>query len=196
MSDTPQAGRELDAEIAEKVMGFEVVREPMCAIFVEGEWSLHPDSSPDGWACYSGMEPVMVQHCRCQDGPILWSETGEEMDEWREQNDRETQEKWSREREKWGHSHHCLSVVPPYSTNITAAWEVVEKLNRDGFHCRITTPFHPGQPFFAGFTPHGMTGWNGRPDHEGSGGTAPLTICLAALGATSQASALPPEESR
>jgi hypothetical protein len=36
-------------------------------------------------------------------------------------------------------------------------------------HWTLKTPFGPGDPAFAGLTPHGVTGWNGRPDAEGSG---------------------------
>jgi hypothetical protein len=72
------AGRELDAIVAEKVMGKEVLAEPMCAIFVEGDWSLHPASSPEGWACYAGMEPVMVDRCSCADGPSEYTLKGDE----------------------------------------------------------------------------------------------------------------------
>jgi hypothetical protein len=73
--------------------------------------------------------------------------------------------------------HGC----PAYSTGTAAAWLVVEEMARRGFHARINTPFTPGAPYFAGFTPHATTGWNGRPDHEGSGQAAPLAICRAAL---------------
>ena len=75
---------------------------------------------------------------------------------------------------------HAEARIPPYSTNIAAAWEVVERL-RNRFHARITTPFTAGEQFFCGFTPLGITGWNGRPDFSAGAETAPLAICLAAL---------------
>lgn len=110
-----KAGRELDAEVAERVFGFKVVRDPNDIDLIAQDDSFVPTRR-----------------------------------------------------------------VPPYSTDIAAAWLVVEKLS-DRFHCRIKTPFMAGEKYFAGFTPLGVTGWNGRPDHEGSGDTAPLAICLAAL---------------
>lgn len=70
--------------------------------------------------------------------------------------------------------------IPHYSTDIAAAWQVVEKLG-DKFHCRISTPFFDGRPCFAGFTRKGTTGWNGKPDFEASGDTVPAAICRAAL---------------
>lgn len=78
----------------------------------------------------------------------------------------------------WNASH-----PRPYSTDIAAAWAVVERMAELGFHCRIYTPFRPGEPHFAGLTPHDCTGWNGRPDHEASGETPAAAICLAALSA-------------
>lgn len=71
--------------------------------------------------------------------------------------------------------------IPPFSSNLAAAWKVVERLQELGWHARLLTPFEPGQPYFCGFTPQGTTGWNGRPDHEASAETMPLAICRAAL---------------
>jgi hypothetical protein len=66
------------------------------------------------------------------------------------------------------------------STDIAAAWEVVEKLS-ESFHWTIHTPFTSGLPWFAGLTKQGITGWNGRPDYAEGAATAPRAICLAAL---------------
>lgn len=74
-----------------------------------------------------------------------------------------------------------MQDVPPFSTHIAQAWEIVEELDQRGFHWKIQTPFAPGRAFFAGFTPHNTTGWNGRPDFLGEGETAPAAICRAAL---------------
>lgn len=63
--------------------------------------------------------------------------------------------------------------------NIEDAWLLVEKLNEQ-FHMRLTTPFMPDCPYFAGFTPHGVTGWNGRPDIQAHAPTAAMAITLAA----------------
>lgn len=72
-------------------------------------------------------------------------------------------------------------VPPCYSTDIAAAWPVVEALEGRGFCIRLTTPFLPGEPYTCGATPQGTTGWNGRPDHLATAPTAPLAICRAAL---------------
>lgn len=72
-------------------------------------------------------------------------------------------------------------MPPRYSSDIKAAWRVVEKLDEHGFHAVVKSPFTAGEPYHAGFTPHGQTGWNGRPDYAGSGDTMPLAVCRAAL---------------
>ena len=73
-------------------------------------------------------------------------------------------------------------LLPAYSTDIAAAWEVVEKLG-ERFHARLLTPFirSGDNHYWCGFTPLGMTGFNGRPDYEAVAETAPLAICRAAL---------------
>lgn len=70
---------------------------------------------------------------------------------------------------------------PHYSTDIAAAWQVVVKMGERGYHARVQSPFIPGDEFHAGFTPHGSSGWNGRPDFAASADSAPLAICRAAL---------------
>ena len=75
-----------------------------------------------------------------------------------------------------GHTYY----VPLFSTDIAAAWEVVEEMNKT-YHWRISSPFIPGEPYFAGLTPHGVTGWNGCPDYEMPGDIVSLAICRAAL---------------
>lgn len=71
---------------------------------------------------------------------------------------------------------------PPWTTDIDAAWQVVEKMQERGFWCEVKSPFSKEYPdWHAGFTRHMETGWNGRPDHRGSGTTAPEAICRAAL---------------
>jgi hypothetical protein len=70
--------------------------------------------------------------------------------------------------------------VPHYSTDIAAAWEVVEKMSQK-YHWRIQSPFDVGDEWYAGLTPRSVTGWNGRPDHYAGAPSAPLAICLAAL---------------
>lgn len=50
-----------------------------------------------------------------------------------------------------------------------------------GWHLRLCSPFTEGEPWWAGFTPKGITGWNGRPDIEMPGETGPEAISRAAL---------------
>jgi len=73
-----------------------------------------------------------------------------------------------------------VKPVPFYSTDVGEAWAVVAQL-QDRFHWRLTSPFQPGEPWFAGVTPLGTSGWNGRPDIEACGETPAMAICLCAL---------------
>ncbi len=77
-----------------------------------------------------------------------------------------------------------FGAPPAYSTDIAAAWQVVEKMT-ERYHWRIVSPFDPRQEdcrlWFAGLTPHSCSGWNGRPDYEEGAETPALAICLAAL---------------
>jgi hypothetical protein len=75
-------------------------------------------------------------------------------------------------------------IIPTYSTDLVEAWQVVAALERRGYWCQMRTPFQAGDEgdgYWAGFTPHGTSGWNGRPDHWTSADTLPRAICLAAL---------------
>ena len=54
------------------------------------------------------------------------------------------------------------------------------KLGECGFWLELKSPFFPGQPYFAGFTPHNTTGWNGVPDNKRAGDTGPAAIFEAA----------------
>jgi hypothetical protein len=71
-----------------------------------------------------------------------------------------------------------------YSTTGDGMLAVLAAMERRGWHAKIKTPFAPGEPAFAGFTPHNVTGWNGRPDFfvsAGSVGVLPRAVALAAL---------------
>lgn len=70
--------------------------------------------------------------------------------------------------------------VPWFSRSIDAAWMIVEALEKRGLWCQMRTPFDD-DGYWAGFTPHNTTGWNGKPDHWTQAETMPLAICLAAL---------------
>jgi hypothetical protein len=77
---------------------------------------------------------------------------------------------------------HCAVTYPPYSTDISAAWEVVEKLRNKTMAFSLVTMWdHSKDKLFwlAKFE------WWGTERFEfSSQETAPLAICLAALKAT------------
>lgn len=95
----------------------------------------------------------------------------------------------------------ALGVWPPpfYSSREGDAWGAVEVFaKRRKMHACVRTPFdtrrrdprmdddedhsHPSFPlYWAGFTPMGATGWNGRDDWRASGETMPLAVCRAIL---------------
>lgn len=78
-----------------------------------------------------------------------------------------------------------LPVWQP-SSDIAAAWEVVEKLS-DKLWCELKVNFTSDYKSRAGFTTVGCSGFNGRPDFAACGNTRtdlPLAICRAALLAT------------
>jgi hypothetical protein len=68
------------------------------------------------------------------------------------------------------------------SFGLDDAHHVIAFMHDRGFWCRIQTAWRPGDESHAGFTPHGSTGWNGRPDHEASaplGREARAVVCAA-----------------
>ena len=124
---TPKVGRELDALVAEKVMGQKVksAAELGGLYSVEGDFFVNP---PDR------SEPVYA---------------------------------------------HTLPL-PHYSTDIAAAWEVVEKLRVEGLRLRLVE-YTDG--FYAAF---GAMAIDTAPWQASQVETAPLAICLAALKAVAQ----------
>lgn len=74
------------------------------------------------------------------------------------------------------------AVVSDWSppTKIGDAWLVVEKL-QNRFWLELKSPCSSGGKWFASFAPLGASGWNGQPDFCGTGETAPLAVCRAAL---------------
>lgn len=79
-----------------------------------------------------------------------------------------------------------LCAQPPhYSTDIAAAWLVVEAMEARGMWCQMRTPFEGenSDGYWAGFTPHSTTGWNGKPDHWTQADDMALAICRASLAA-------------
>ena len=68
------------------------------------------------------------------------------------------------------------------------AMEVAANIEKRGYHLRLQSPWNmptesnPG-PFWwhCGFTPHGETGWNDRPDHRATGESGQEALLRAAL---------------
>lgn len=106
-----EKSRELDVRIAEKVFGLQVVGKG-CAVYVEGEWSIHLDSNPKGWACYANMEPLYVEQCSCHI----------KQDDWYKEQYPDG------EPELNGHIDNCLRVVPHYSTRPYDSKLLLDKL--------------------------------------------------------------------
>lgn len=68
-----------------------------------------------------------------------------------------------------------------WSQDATLAMEVNQKITHMGLWLRLQSPFEPESHWFAGYTPIGVTGWNGAPDVQRWGTTAAEAICRAAL---------------
>ena len=103
-------------------------------------------------------------------------------------------------------SVHCIVTSPPYlglrdygvegQIGQEPSWkehiavlagvfeeDLVKRMDRLGFWCEERTRFLPEQDFIfrCGFTPHGTTGWNGKPDFLTSAATRPMARALSAL---------------
>lgn len=77
-------------------------------------------------------------------------------------------------------------IIDNHSSDIKHALALVEFVKSKGFWCQLKTPFEPNRPdnlsvYTCGFTPAGVTGWNGRPDHFATGSTMEIAICKAFL---------------
>lgn len=158
--NTLTAGRELDALVAEKVMGLKVL-------------GLHPCWDPecgDPQPCPydAGVEhPVYLDHCSCD-------------------LDLETElvrvSGWTRFRVgETGHSYHCISRVPDYSTDIADAWRVIERMIREGQKFwQLDSLGFEGERWRVCFARGGDTD-DVRQWIPAVADTAPHAICLAAL---------------
>lgn len=74
----------------------------------------------------------------------------------------------------------------PYSTDIAAAWEVVERMCADGWEYEINSHYSVTARFGKGHYEHWDSVWHG-PSVEEFADTAPHAICLAALAAADTA---------
>jgi hypothetical protein len=144
-------GRELDAAVAEEVMGREIFsREWPCIYFKSDEtWEVAPEDyqtrEPRRW----GGQPE-----------IVWKFSAVNI---------------------YGQPYSSLHRVPDYSTDIAAAWDVVEKIEALEYgKVRIDGSHYHGW--------HCSVCWGPGNDGEGEafgvpGATAPEAICRAALAA-------------
>ena len=80
----------------------------------------------------------------------------------------------------WVHDSGKRFPLPLY-THQTGLYTVLDYLIKSGWHWRITSPFSPQEPWFAGLTPIGVSGFNGRPDFEAWGSTLGNAVCRAAV---------------
>jgi hypothetical protein len=73
------------------------------------------------------------------------------------------------------------SAVWNPAENIQDAMVLQKIMDKKGFWLRLESPFSSGSEWFAGFTPHEMTGWNGTPDNFVNGKTHAEAITKAFL---------------
>ena len=158
-----EAGRELDALVAEKVMGLQVLGLANANNY-DGDWIVFGDAIPEG----DNNEPVFLRDAEipCQ-SCVSW-------DEWNKERPEMPEEKLAN-----GHYSSCLEVVPFYSELIGAAWQVVEKLFADGFEVRVNLNH---DDYFKNECIISKEYWKEEDDIVVNRvETIPLAICLAAL---------------
>lgn len=56
------------------------------------------------------------------------------------------------------------------------AMQRIDEILQKGWWMRLQSPWQADGEWFCGLTPQGATGWNGSPDIEASGETAPEAI--------------------
>jgi hypothetical protein len=127
------AGRELDALVAEKVMGW--------------KWQRHEDSK--GWWCETFHDPNGLK-------ALVRDEKGTRESHW------------------WPGGEMGARSMPSYSTEISAAWEVVEKMvgKRPAFFVMDRPVDVFSKEWRCAFDTSGAYSW---------ADSAPFAICLAAL---------------
>ena len=113
-----EPGPELDALVAEK-MGLEVLGKLAVTPSVDccsgydipyNQPLYDLEQSRQGWT----VRPVYLRDCACPAG-----------------------ERQPGDDDYWGHYAACLDVVPNYSTDIVAAWEIHERMKNDGLWIRF-----------------------------------------------------------
>ena len=104
----PAVGAELDAAVAREVFGIAVLGIVSCTLY-RGEWRISTPQDRRRVACavYS-----LERYCNC----AVMTAAGQPLSH-----------------PELGHDRSCLRVVESYSTQMTAAWQVVEKLVQRGY---------------------------------------------------------------
>lgn len=52
-----------------------------------------------------------------------------------------------------------------YCDSLIGLAHLQDRIDSLGYWWQMRSPFHPGDNYWAGITPHNTTGWNGTPDH-------------------------------
>ena len=139
-----EPGRELDALVAEKAMGYRRVD-------LTPEWL-----GREVWCFYPGDSPLMEYSWDEPSGNAMMHRNGKDE------------------------SDGTADILPSYSTDIAAAFEIVEKLRDQHMELELSVvpkgaPAYPDDAqWLAGFSDDG-------PTNQEWGATAPHAICLAAL---------------
>lgn len=144
-------GRELDALVAEKVMGWKRM--------TEGE--VHPYTFDEVYPCAAAAGFDRSRVSAWWFDPRRVNEKGEP--------------EAMRVAEDEGDPDYEFPVFAP-STDIADAWQVVERMRRDGFHVGIAD--NRPNTWWVDLTPDASVSGECT---SAEGATAPLTICLAAL---------------
>jgi hypothetical protein len=154
--------RELDAQVAEKIMGFQVVGVNTCT-YIEGGWDVATTWSPESpWATQEPVRVIDAHEVACE-----FCKTAPNGVYGKFQ----------------GYSDKCLRVVPFYSTNFSAAMEVVEKMREQGWSFACT--LYEGKPPYASFCKRTVAS-----SRNAEAESLPRAICEAALKAMTQAEQL------
>lgn len=80
----------------------------------------------------------------------------------------------------WKTHHIDSKPLPSYSGNPSHTYGVMMEAT-DKYHWVIKSPFTRGGEWFAGLTPYGVTGWNGKPDFSATGKTMQEAVCKCIL---------------
>jgi hypothetical protein len=115
------------------------------AAFVEGGWSIFPNTDPNKWMCFAGIRPVYVEECLCE-GELPEQYTGETEEEFLKRKAKskfpikrvgpESDERYFKRLERETFESHwttCLQPVGFYDEDIELALEVLTHLKPTAF---------------------------------------------------------------